>query len=267
MSLVLALCLGGTALSACDSAMGETRRLVWSDEFDGDRGALPDPDKWQIETFADPTDLEKQCYTDDPVNVSTDGEGHLVIAAIARAGNCADGWYRFVTSGRITTQGLHTWEHGRFEIRAQVPAGVGTWPAFWALGQDKPGVEWPRTGEIDVMEYVGRDPTHLIGTVHGPTDSGEHWFLQGSVDAEEPLSGDFHTYAVDWNEDRLVWYLNGEQYAKVTREEAEQEGDWVFDKPFYLVLNLAMGGVLGGEIPEATTYPQRLVVDYVRVSQ
>jgi beta-glucanase (GH16 family) len=263
----LAVCLAMTSLSACDTAMGsddEPLTLVWQDDFDGANGALPDPAKWDLETYADATDTEKQCYTDHSDNVHTDGEGYLVISALEQAGNCADGWYRFVTSARLTTKGLHSWQYGRFEIRAKMPDGVGTWPAFWAMG-DEPTLEWPELGEIDAMEYVGSDPTHLIGTVHGADEDGERWFLQGSTDAEEPLSEAMHTYAVQWDRDEVRWYLDGDEYGRVTREEAEKEGNWAFDRKFYLILNLAIGGVLGGEVPDSLTFPQELVVDWVKV--
>ena len=143
---VAALCLAAAGLSACSTASGEPqRKLVWSDDFDGPNGALPDPAHWKLEQFADATDDEKQCYTDSPDNAHTDGQGYLVISALQQAGNCADGWYRFITSARLTTQGLGSWEHARFEIRAKMPSGVGTWPAFWALGEDDE-VQWPAVG-------------------------------------------------------------------------------------------------------------------------
>ncbi len=261
--VAVVLTLAAPGLAACGDSEHE-RTLVWSDEFDGDNGDLPDPDKWALERFADATDAEKQCYTDSADNVHTDGTGYLVISAQEQAGNCADGWYRFVTSARLTTSGLHSWEHARFEIRAKMPTGVGTWPAFWALGEEG-GVVWPEVGEIDAMEYVGRDRNHVIGTVHGADGAGEHWFLQADTDTESPLSADMHTYAVEWDADVVRWSLDGEEYGRVTREEVEEVGDWAFDRPFYLVLNLAVGGVLGGEVPDSLTFPQELVVDWVRV--
>jgi beta-glucanase (GH16 family) len=261
--VALALTLAAAGLCSC-GASDPGRSLVWSDEFDGANGALPDSDKWVLEEFADATDDEKQCYTDSTDNVHTDGHGYLVIAAQEQAGNCADGWYRFVTSARLTTRGLHRWEHARFEIRAKMPTGVGTWPAFWALGEED-GVEWPEVGEIDAMEYVGRDRNHVIGTVHGADDDGEHWFLQADVDSDAILSADMHTYAVEWDDEVVRWFLDGEEYGQVTRDEVEEVGHWAFDRPYYLVLNLAIGGVLGGEVPDSLTYPQELVVDWVRV--
>ena len=245
------------------------RSLVWADEFDGPAGALPDPDNWGFETFGGGSgNDELQCYTAAPGNTSTDGEGHLVITARRQPGHrCVDGHIHDFTSGRITTQGKHTWTHGRFEVRAQVPAGVGTWPAFWALGANRPEVGWPASGEIDVMEHVGQDPTNVFGTIHGATATGEHWSLSTDTDLAAPLSDDFHVYSVDWNGDGMVWSLDGDEYGHLTREQAEQEGEWVFDRPFYLLLNLAVGGTLGGPVPPSATFPQSYVVDYVRVYQ
>jgi beta-glucanase (GH16 family) len=259
------LCLAAAGLSSCSSAADEpARTLVWSDDFDGPNGAPPDPAKWKLEQFADATDAEKQCYTDSPDNAHTDGTGYLVISALEQPGNCADGWYRFVTSARLTTQGLESWKHARFEIRAKMPPGVGTWPAFWALGEDD-RLQWPAVGEIDAMEYVGRDPSHVIGTVHGADRDGQPFFLQARTDSDTRLSADMHTYAVEWDEDKVVWYLDGEEYGRVTRDEVEEQGTWPFDRPFYLVLNLAIGGVLGGAVPANLAFPQALAVDWVRV--
>lgn len=261
VAVALVLTAGGLTRSGDP---GPDRKLVWSDEFDGKNRVLPDSRKWVLEQFADPENEEKQCYTDSPRNAHTDGEGHLVISALPSPGHCADGWYRFITSARLTTKGLQSWRHARFEIRAQVPAGVGTWPAFWALG-DEEGVEWPEVGEIDAMEYVGQRPDHVIGTVHGADDAGQPWFLQAETDSDSDLSAGMHTYAVEWDEEGVRWYLDGEEYGEVTRDEVEDEGDWPFDRPFYLVLNLAVGGALGGPVPDDLSFPQQLVVDWVRV--
>jgi beta-glucanase (GH16 family) len=259
----LVLTLTAAGLSACSDAQHQ-RRLVWSDEFNGADGALPDPRKWAIEPGADASGDEQQCYTDSTDNVRTDGQGHLVISALEQPGHCSDGWYRFITSARLTTKGLASWQHARFEMRAQMPSGVSTWPALWALGQQK-GLEWPEVGEIDAMEYVGQDPSHVIGTVHGADDDGQPWFLQGDVDSDADLSAGMHTYAVEWDAGAVRWYLDGQEYGKVTRDEVEQVGHWAFDRPYYLLLDLAVGGELGGPVPDDLAFPQQLVVDWVRV--
>jgi beta-glucanase (GH16 family) len=264
---VLALVLGCASLAAFQSASAEERLLVWSDEFDGRPGGPPDPSKWRVEEFTDPTGREKQCYTSSSENVALDGMGHLVISALEQTAQCADGVVRDYTSGFITTEGLHDWTHGRLEVRALNPSGVGTWPAFWAVGVKSPELAWPYLGEIDVMEYVAQDPRHLIGTRHGPKSEDEEWFLQRSLDTQRPLSQRFHVYAVDWSADEVAWSLDGEEYGSISREEVEKEGGWVFDRPFYLLLNLALEGILGGTISDRTRFPQQFVIDYVHVYQ
>ena len=244
-------------------------RVVWSDEFDGGAGRLPGEDKWVMETIGQTSgNGELQCYTDQPDNAATDGKGHLVITAHEDVGHyCSDGSRNDYTSARLNTLARHDWKHGRFEIRAKVPAGVGTWPAFWALGADYPDVGWPESGELDVMEVVGADINHLIGTAHFPDEQGDRAFLQASADFSEPLSEAFHVYAMEWDGEEIRWSLDGEEYGSVSRAEVEDVGEWVFDDEFYLILNLAVGGVLGGPVGIDTEFPQRLVVDYVRVYQ
>lgn len=273
-TLLVALALASSATAACSFGVAPgpdepERELVWSDEFDGPAGALPDPDNWVFETFGDGSgNNELQCYTEVPGNIATDGKGHLVITAIKQPGHrCVDGWTNDYTSARITTQGKHTFEYGRLEVRAKVPGGPGTWPAFWALGDDHDTVGWPRSGEIDVMEHVGHDPTEVSGAVHAATADGSHFYISDEYDVGRDLSKGFHTYAVDWDEDSITWSIDGEEYQTLTREDVEAKGPWVFDHPFYLLLNLAIGGNLGGEVPESTPFPQSYVIDHVRVYQ
>jgi beta-glucanase (GH16 family) len=264
LALGIVVVAGTGALGAGSGDM----RVVWSDEFNGGPGRLPDG-KWRMETIGRTSgNGELQCYTDQADNVATDGRGHLVIAAHEDIGHyCNDGSRNDYTSARLTTQDSQDWQHGRFEIRAKVPDGVGTWPAFWSLGADYPDVGWPASGELDVMEVIGADINHLIGTAHFPDVQGERAFLQAATDHSRPLSDDFHVYAMDWDEDRISWSLDGEEYGSVSRDAVEAAGEWVFDDEFYLVLNLAIGGVLGGPVGIDTEFPQRFVVDYVRVYQ
>ena len=135
------------------------------------------------------------------------------------------------------------------------------------MGEDYPEVGWPESGELDVMEVIGADITHVIGTVHVPDDQGERVFLQASTDVADPLSEDFHLYAMEWDDHAIVWSLDGKEYGRVTRAEVEEVGEWVLDDEFYLILNLAIGGVYGGPVAVDTEFPQELVVDYVRVYQ
>jgi beta-glucanase (GH16 family) len=265
LAVVVVVVAGAGALGAGHGDL----RVVWSDEFDGRAGVVPDDGKWRLETIGQSSgNGELQCYTDAADNAATDGDGHLVITAHRDPGHvCSDGSQNDFTSARLTTLDVHDWQHGRFEVKARVPAGVGTWPAFWSLGEDYPDVGWPESGELDVMEVIGADINHLIGTAHFPDDEGERVFLQASADVSSPLSDAFHVYAMEWDDERIVWSLDGEEYGSVGRDEVEEAGDWVFDDEFYLVLNLAIGGVLGGPVGLDTEFPQRFVVDYVRVYQ
>jgi beta-glucanase (GH16 family) len=235
--------------------------LVWSDEFDGAAGTPPEPRVWTHE-LGDGTDYgipgwgnaELQVYTDSTANAALDGRGNLAITA-SRSG---DGY----ASARLVTKGKLEVEHGRIEACVRVPRGGGLWPAVWALGTDIDERPWPACGEIDVMEHVCREPRRIFGTIHGPGYSGD-----GGHGAARDLPYDvadaFHVFAVDWEPELLVWSLDGEPYHRATP--ADVPGPWVFDHPFYLLLNLAVGGTFGGRVAEDTAFPQAFLVDYVRV--
>ena len=154
--------------------------------------------------------------------------------------------------------------YGRFEARIQIPRGQGIWPAFWMLGNDIGTNPWPAGGEIDVLENIGKEPNMLYGTVHGPGYSGGEGITH-STTVGAPLADAFHTYAVEWEPDVIRWYLDGQQYGQVTP--ADLGGDrWVFDHPFTMLLNVAVGGNWPGYPDGTTQFPQRMVVDWVRVS-
>ncbi len=245
-------------------ATGRPRELVWSDEFDGPAGAPPDPDSWVHDVGGDGWgNAELQHYTDATENASTDGHGHLVIRAVRTGAGSAEGSAGY-TSARITTLRRFEATYGRVEVRAQLPGGAGTWPAFWMLGADLPDVGWPSCGEIDVMEHVGHEPGRLLGTLHGPTYDGGHWYLSRDTRVDDLTSG-FHDFAVEWEPGSVSFSVDGHDYGRVVRAEVEQRGPWVFDHPFFLLLNLAVGGELGGAVPSTTAWPQELVVDHVRL--
>ncbi|KZM36520.1 family 16 glycosylhydrolase [Oerskovia enterophila] len=242
--------------------------LTWSDEFDGAPGAPPDPARWRLETGGSGWgNDELQYYTDSPSNASTDGAGHLVITA--RRENPADHQCHYgrceYTSARLITADRFAQQHGRFEARIKIPGGQGTWPAFWMLGQDIFTTEpWPASGEIDVMENVGKEPGTVWGSLHGPGYSGadavhESFTLPGG----EQVADDFHTFTVDWGPDAITWYVDGTAYSHKTPDDTGG-GAWVFDDPFFLLLNLAIGGDWPGSPDESTTLPAQMVVDYVR---
>jgi beta-glucanase (GH16 family) len=235
----------------------EGYRLVWHDEFDS---AAIDTSNWNFNEGAGGWgNGEAQFYTARPENARVE-DGLLIIEA--RQEKYEGSYY---TSARLKTQGLQEFQYGRIEARLKVPSGVGLWPAFWMLGSSFDGSNWPDCGEIDIMEYVGREPDLVIGTVHGPGYSGALGISQWNR-REENIADDFHVFAIDWTPGRIDWYYDGVKYHTVTREDV---GDrtWVFDQPFFVILNLAVGGTLGGMIGLDTTFPAQLQVDYVRVFQ
>lgn len=245
--------------------------LVWSDEFDGPAGTPPDPSIWGRD-LGDGTGIgnagwgnqEKEYYTDGAENAATDGQGNLVITARQADGAqaCYYGPCEY-TSARLLTRDRHEIHYGKVEARIKVPGGVGLWPAFWMLGTDIEEVGWPAAGEIDVMEFVGRWPTYVLGTIHGPGYYGSSGFSK-TLDLGVPVADDFHRYAIEWRPGHIAWFLDGAQYHEASAADVAP-GQWVFDHPFFLLLNLAVGGTLGGPVFPDTTFPQSMAIDYVRV--
>lgn len=245
--------------------------LTWKDEFNQAQGTKPDPTKWVHDVGGEPQwgNEEWQYYTDRKENVSQDGKGNLAISArrerLPGMENCQYGPCD-VTSGRITTLGKFEQEYGKFEARIKVPAGQGLWPAFWSMGNDIDSTGWPGNGEIDIMEIVGNEPSTLYGTIHGEGYSAEKG-ITGSV--ERPGGGvfadSFHVFSMEWSPDQIIWKLDGKQYFQVTKDSIPSGSRWAFDHPFYLLLNLAVGGVWPGSPDETTKFPATLLVDYVRV--
>lgn len=255
-----ALALGaGPVLQGADPANAASGDVVWSQDFDGAAGSAPDRSAWTNETGGGGWgNNELEDYTDSRDNSALDGQGNLVITAKRES----DGSY---TSARLTTQGKYTPRYGRVEARIQIPRGQGIWPAFWMLGSDLPQVGWPNSGEVDVMENVGYEPATVHGTVHGPGYSGG----QGITSSYQHPQGwsfadTFHTFAVDWKPGSITWSVDGVAYKTVTP--ADTGGNpWVFDKPFFIVLNLAVGGSWPGYPDGTTQFPQQMKIDYVRV--
>jgi beta-glucanase (GH16 family) len=238
-------------------------QLVWADEFDG---ATLDPARWSVQTGDGCSqDLcgwgnnELQWYQADNVDVA---DGVLTITARQEA---AGG--RTFTSARIRTRGKGDWKYGRFEISARLPEGQGLWPAIWMLPTDEAYGEWAASGEIDIMELVGHEPARVHGTLHygGPWPanrySGDHFDL-----ASGDFSDDFHVFALEWEEGEIRWYVDGVHYQTQT-EWSSTGGPYPapFDRPFHLVLNVAVGGDWPGSPDATTSFPQRMQVDYVRV--
>jgi beta-glucanase (GH16 family) len=263
-----ATCAAWLAVAAC-AVPAPSPSPVWHDEFDGAAGASFDRSKWVADTGGHGFgNQERQFYTTRSENVALDGEGHLVITARAEPAESGYAcWYGrcSYTSTRLKTKGLFAQTYGRFEARIRVPRGQGLWPAFWMLGADIDSVGWPRSGEIDVMEHIGREPAVAYGTLHGPGYSGAGGISRADTLSRGGYADDFHVFAVAWRLGEIRWYVDGRQYHRLTPADLPAGTEWVFDHPFFLLLNLAVGGGWPGDPDASSTFPQRMVVDYVRV--
>jgi beta-glucanase (GH16 family) len=238
---------------------------VWSDEFDGDE---INPENWTYEIGGwGWGNGEAQYYTDREKNARVQN-GLLVIELHQE--KFENSYY---TSARLVSQDLQEFQYGYFEGRIKVPRGAGLWPAFWMLGSDfyrnadDPfDANWPFSGEIDIMEYVGREPNLVIGTVHGPGYAGagglSKWFPQDFAIADE-----WHTYSILWDETGIEFFFDEQSYYKVTPDLVGDFREYVFDKPYFFLINMAIGGALGGNIALDLEYPAQMYVDHVRVYQ
>jgi beta-glucanase (GH16 family) len=238
---------------------------TFTDDFNGPAGSGIDGGKWHFETGDNVNNHERQWYTSGTANAAMDGQGNLVITAKKENPGNYNCWYGRCeyTSARISTAGQFTQAYGHYEARMKLPRGQGMWPAFWMLGNDIGSVGWPNSGEIDIMENVGYEPTTVHGTIHGPGYSGAGGI--GAGYSGPNFSDSFHTYAIDWAPNSIRWSVDGNVYQ--TRTPADLGGNrWVFDHPFYIILNLAVGGYWPGDPNSSTVFPQQLVVDYVHVT-
>ena len=252
--------------------------LVWSDEFEESAGTPPNPANWSYELGDGALNgiegwgnSELQYYTDDPANAQTDGDGNLVITLEEADGSleCFYGTCEY-TSARLISLHKAEFAYGRIESRLRVPnEGAdyrGLWPAFWSLGTDISYNPWPGAGEIDIMEWVGRLPNEIFGTIHGPGYSGGN--AVGNIyDFGLPVPDDYHTFTIEWEPDLIVWYVDGIEYHRADPNTEGVNGPWVFNKPFFLLLNFAIGGNFGGPVGDDVQFPQEYLIDYVRVYQ
>ncbi len=255
LTVLVALLLTGCGPSGPTETVWE---LVWQDEFEGLENQVIDSSKWVYDLGTDWGNAQLEYDTDRPENVSLDGEGNLVITAQKES---YEG--RAYTSARILTRGKYETAYGKFEARIQLPWGYGIWPAFWLLGSNFETVGWPECGEIDIMEYRGQEVTKVLGTIHGPSYSGAF-----GVGAEYNIVRDrfdtgFHIFTLEWAEDYIRWYVDNDLFLTVRHEDVS--GDWVFDHPFYIILNVAVGGGFVGSPTSSTVFPQKMLVDYIRV--
>ncbi len=237
--------------------------LTWSDEFEGEAREI-DRALWAFDIGTGQGgwgNNELQFYTDRPENIRIDGQGRLEITAQRES----FGGNEF-TSARIKTQNLFAQRYGRVEARIQLPQGQGVWPAFWMLGNNIEEVGWPQTGEIDVMEYRGQDPQVVHGSLHGPGYSGGGALTQlYRLPEGRNFVEDFHVFAVEWDPSRISWWVDDEVYQVLTANDVRARGAWVYDHPFFLLLNVAIGGSFVGSPDDTTPLPQSMLVDYVRV--
>lgn len=232
--------------------------LVWEDNFDGNQGALPDSTRWTYDLGTGQDgwgNQELQSYTRNPENVSLDGNGNLIIRAI-RNGNS-------FSSARIKTQGKFAQQYGRFEARIKTPYGPGIWPAFWLLGENIETVSWPKCGEIDVMELRGQEPHIVHGSIHGPGYSAGNAITKSYAIPNSRFDNNFYIYAIEWDAEKIDFFVNDFLYHRI--EKSKVPGEWVFDQPFFMILNVAVGGTFVGFPTTQTPFPQQFIIDYVKV--
>jgi len=272
MGLLLLFCLIlplSDGLSRLSTASGPAAwRLVWSDEFSGPNWSVVDKSKWTARVGGGGWgNNELQYYTARPDNAYQSSDS-LVIKAIKEKYTGSDNSSRDYTSARLTTKNTFSATYGRFEARIKLPYGQGIWPAFWLLGSDIDAVGWPTCGEIDIMENIGKEPSIIHGTIHGPGFSGGAGISSAySLSKNQRFADSFHTFAVEWEPNVVRFYCDGILYKTRTPADLPAGKTWVFNKPFFILLNLAVGGNWPGNPDETTVFPQAMLVDYVRVYQ
>ena len=236
-------------------------KLVWSDEFNQPDGSSPDPANWGYDIGGGGYgNNELENYTSRTNNARIEG-GQLVIEANQE--NYGGNNY---TSARMLTKGKWSWAYGRIEARIKIPRGLGIWPAFWTLGTNIDSVGWPTCGEIDIMENIGKEPSLVHGTIHGPGYSGADGITASYALAKsQSFADDFHVFAVEWEPNVIRFYADDHLYATRTPADLPKGAKWVYDHPFFLLLNVAVGGPWPGSPDATTVFPQVMLVDYVRV--
>lgn len=264
LACLAALLLSTLATNAQKPATNQWH-LTWSDEFNGPSGSSPDPTKWSFETGGDGHgNNELETYTTRSSNVQQK-DGNLVITARKEDYTGSDGIPRHYTSARIRTLGHFSQAYGRFEASIKLPAGKGIWPAFWLLGDNVDTVGWPKCGEIDILETIGA-PSTMYSTLHGPGYSGAHGIsAKFELPADEAVNSGFHTYAVEWAPDNIKFFFDNHLVVERTLADLPPGTTWVYNHPFFIILNLATGGFWPGDPDETTVFPQQMRVNYVRV--
>jgi beta-glucanase (GH16 family) len=269
-SLILGCVLSGCQSQAngLASAALETKSewvLTWSDEFTGPNGSSPDATKWVLESGGNGWgNQELEYYTPRPKNLHLE-DGNLVIEAVKEEFRGSDGVRRRYTSGRIESQGRFSQAYGRFEARIKIPSGRGVWPAIWLLGDDFSTAGWPECGEIDIMENVDLEKSMIHGSLHGPGYSAKKAVTSAYSLPHGQFADDFHVFALEWEPQVIRFYVDNDLYATKTPSDLPKGARWVFDHPYFVILNVAVGGILPSSPDISADFPQRMLVDYVRV--
>ena len=243
---------------------------VFKDEFNKPANTPVDSSKWTAEIGGGGWgNQELQYYTNDIENAYHDGAGSLVIKAVKKelplSFNCWYGQCQY-TSARLVTKGKFERKYGRFEARIKIPRGQGMWSAFWMLGNNIDTVGWAACGEIDVMENIGREPLTVHGTIHGPGYSGANAIgAPFSLTNDQEFADNFHVYATEWTENKIAFYVDDKLYKIITPQDLPAGKEWVYDHPFFMILNLAVGGNWGGNPDATTVFPGIMMIDYVRI--
>jgi beta-glucanase (GH16 family) len=246
-----------------------TPATQFDDEFDGIAGSSPSSSRWGFAYGGNGWgNNELESYTARPSNAALDGAGNLNIVARKETYTGSDGITRNYTSARLTTRNTFTFQYGSATARVRTPAGAGLLPAFWALGSDSNTVAWPQCGEMDIAENLGSEPTTVHETVHAALTSAltSQWLSGVAATSSAPLADDFHTYGLVWGPNAMSMSLDGRTYFTLSTSDMSPTSQWDFNHPFFLLLNLAVGGNWAGSPTAATAFPAVMSVDYVRVT-
>ena len=249
----------GMLLMTLNCVHAEEWKLIWSDEFDYQ--GLPDKTKWDYEEgFV--RNNESQYYTRERLENARVEAGLLVLECRKEHFTPEKHAPVEYTAASLITLNKASWQYGRIEVCAKLPQGKGVWPAIWTLGTNISRVGWPACGEIDIMEFVGKEPGNIYGTLHYAID-GKHQSDGGKIETAKPYD-DFHIYALEWHSDRIDVFFDSKKYHTVLIDKAGKGEDNPFRKPHYILINFALGGSWGGPIDE-TVLPQKFLIDYVRI--
>ena len=265
-AMIVSLGVSAAAQGGAPKPSSSAWSLVWSDEFNGPNGSPVDVSKWVSETGGGGWGNDELEYYTNRIENASVQSGNLVIHVLREKYTGVDGVTRNYTSARLKSLGRFTQAYGRFEARIKIPRSQGIWPAFWMLGDDIDKAGWPSCGEIDIMENIGKEPALVHGTIHGPGYSGADGIgAPFALPGDQRFADDFHVYAVEWEPSVIRFYVDEDLYSTRTPADLPKGTKWVYDHPFFLLLNVAVGGGWPGNPDASSVFPQTMLVDYVRV--